>query len=356
MLVKTDHRLHAWRTRSRSRSRRSAAREAPGAAGRGGDRAQHPAPRARDRARVARARRASRRAAVGRGLRLRPAARLRLRERADRASGCRAGDLPLALFAFNVGVELGQLAFVAARAPPRALVPPPRDSLAALGRGAAGLRRRNARGVLDDPADGDSLRMGQGVKASRALSFLLLAALPGRRLRPHARRRGDRASRGARAPGVGPRSRPGDDRRRPVGRPARAAGRLAAAGDLSHGHGLRRNTRTPRRADPGHRGRHRALGDRPRRGGPLRGAAEARNRGRSSSDSSRSSTGTPTERSCPRGRTASSTASGSWSRPACSTPPASGSASSTAGRSAASHCAGRAPSWRSRGSPSSGGR
>ena len=51
--------------------------------------------------------------ALAGGVLLRPPARFRFRRRAvgDRLA---KGDIPLALFAFNVGVELGQLAFIAA--------------------------------------------------------------------------------------------------------------------------------------------------------------------------------------------------------------------------------------------------
>ena len=51
-------------------------------------------------------------AAVAGRLRLRPAARARFRGRAHSA-GLAAGEIPLALLFFNVGVEIGQLMFVA---------------------------------------------------------------------------------------------------------------------------------------------------------------------------------------------------------------------------------------------------
>ncbi len=50
---------------------------------------------------------------VGGGVRVRPAARLRLRERADRRRPATPRELPLALVSFNLGVELGQLGFIA---------------------------------------------------------------------------------------------------------------------------------------------------------------------------------------------------------------------------------------------------
>ena len=69
------------------------------------------------------------------------------------AMGLPKADIPLALLLFNVGVELGQLAFVAfvilLERSSRALSP-----LAAPGRGAARLRGRLARRLLDAPARG----------------------------------------------------------------------------------------------------------------------------------------------------------------------------------------------------------
>ena len=48
---------------------------------------------------------------LGRGVRLRPAARVRFRQRPD-DDGVAAGEIPLALLLFNVGVEIGQVGFV----------------------------------------------------------------------------------------------------------------------------------------------------------------------------------------------------------------------------------------------------
>ena len=76
--------------------------------------------------------------ALARRLRFRPAARVRLRRRAER--GRVAGQaIPLALLFFNVGVELGQLAFVAAVMALFAILR--RIALAFVRRRRAGLRR-----------------------------------------------------------------------------------------------------------------------------------------------------------------------------------------------------------------------
>src|SRR4029450_13019983 len=71
-----------------------------------------------------------------------------------------------------------------ARRRARTRVPRSPDSLAPLGHSAAGLRRRHARGVLDDPTDGDPLRMGgMSLNTQRrsgglaTLAWLLPAAL-----------------------------------------------------------------------------------------------------------------------------------------------------------------------------------
>ena len=74
------------------------------------------------------------------------------------AMGLPKAEIPLALLLFNVGVEIGQVAFVVARRAARARLPDARDPLAALGAGAARLRRGLARRLLDDPADGGAAR------------------------------------------------------------------------------------------------------------------------------------------------------------------------------------------------------
>ena len=72
-----------------------------------------PVPRSRDRPRLARRDELHDPPSLGGGVRVRPAARLRLRERRSRDAGLPRSDLPLALVSFNVGVEIGQLGFVA---------------------------------------------------------------------------------------------------------------------------------------------------------------------------------------------------------------------------------------------------
>ena len=77
------------------------------------------------------------------------------------SAGLPRQDLPLALLGFNVGVEIGQVGFVLlVLALRKRSFRTPRDPLAALGAGAAGLCRRNARGLLDDPENGHDVRMG----------------------------------------------------------------------------------------------------------------------------------------------------------------------------------------------------
>ena len=68
------------------------------------------------------------------------------------SAGLPRQDLPLALLSFNVGVELGQLGFVALVLAMGRAFRVLRSPLAALGGGASRLYGRHARGVLDDPA------------------------------------------------------------------------------------------------------------------------------------------------------------------------------------------------------------
>ena len=92
------------------------------------------------------------------------------------SAGLPRQDLPLALLGFNVGVEIGQVGFILARARPRARVPDAPDPLAPLGRGAARVRGRHARRVLDDPAHGDPVRL-DSMNRARAAGLVLLASL-----------------------------------------------------------------------------------------------------------------------------------------------------------------------------------
>ena len=68
------------------------------------------------------------------------------------SAGLPRQDLPLALLSFNIGVELGQLAFVAAGAGPGTGLTRAAGEVAALGAAASRLCGRLARRVLDDPA------------------------------------------------------------------------------------------------------------------------------------------------------------------------------------------------------------
>ena len=85
--------------------------------------------------------------AVAGGLHLRIAARIRLRA-ARSANRPAANAIPLALFFFNLGVELGQLLFVAAFAIAALVDGPGPHRLAALDRTGAGLRDRQHCNVL----------------------------------------------------------------------------------------------------------------------------------------------------------------------------------------------------------------
>ena len=233
------------------------------------------------------------------------------------SAGLPRADLPLALLGFNVGVEIGQLALHPARPPARALVPGARDPLAALGRGPPGLRGRDAGRVLAHPADRDPVRMDlvRNGEPGGAPGRCRSSCWPAAALAHLAGRRGHRLPRRSRASGLRPRSRPRDDRRRPLGRAARAAGGVASARDLPDRHGVRRNARPRRRREsPASRSasRSRRSASAPR--SSSRRGRSSRSRPRSSA-SSRSSTATPTAPSCPRAATRSSTASASSSRP-----------------------------------------
>ena len=74
------------------------------------------------------------------------------------AMGLPKAEIPLALLLFNVGVEIGQVAFVSHRARAGAGVQGAGGALAAVGRRAARVRRRLARRVLDHPAAGQACR------------------------------------------------------------------------------------------------------------------------------------------------------------------------------------------------------
>ncbi len=69
-----------------------------------------------------------------------------------RAAGLPAGAIPTALFGFNVGIELGQLAFVLTVLARLGRGPTAAASRTGVGARAPDLRHRLARGVLDDRA------------------------------------------------------------------------------------------------------------------------------------------------------------------------------------------------------------
>ena len=66
--------------------------------------------------------------------------------------GLPQGHIPVALLFFNLGVELGQLLFIAAVLTFVALVPADQHSVAALGGAGAALRHRQCGDVLGHPA------------------------------------------------------------------------------------------------------------------------------------------------------------------------------------------------------------
>ena len=177
------------------------------------------------------------------------------------AMGLPQAEIPLALLLFNVGVEIGQIAFVVLVVLLERAFRDARDPLAALGPGAARLRRRLARRLLDDPADGGAARraamMRDAGRRHRADVALRRGGCCSRlaRLGARAARAGRRLPHRPAPPGVRARPRAGDGGRRPVGRAARRAGDLAAAGDVSAGHGVRRLPRAARRAAARRRGR-----------------------------------------------------------------------------------------------------
>ena len=125
---------------------------------------------------------------------------------------------------------------------------------------------------------------------------------------------------------------------RPVGGAARRAGDLDAAGDVPDGDGVRRLSRPHRRARPGRRDRHCAVGRPARRRGDDGKPPAALSSPRRSSPFSPSATATRMARNCRRERAASPTRSAlSW-RPASCTPAASGSGPFTAGPTDVSPC------------------
>ena len=74
------------------------------------------------------------------------------------SAGLPHAELPLALVSFNVGVEIGQLGFVALDPRAGALLPHTRSTLAAMGASASRIHRRLARSVLDGAATGVAFR------------------------------------------------------------------------------------------------------------------------------------------------------------------------------------------------------
>ena len=187
---------------------------------------------------------------VGRGVRLRPSPRLRIRQRPDyhrtarQRNAARAArlqrrrrDRPGEFFVLIVlGLERS---FRVAR------VRWPRWS------SAARVHRRHPRRVLDYPAHLDPCGW-LAMKRHRA-AFLVapcvacVAVWAPRRTAAAKRRFPRRPSH----PGLGPRSRSRDGCRRTLGRAARRARHLAAAGDLPRGHGFRWHVRTHGRSLPG---------------------------------------------------------------------------------------------------------
>ena len=174
---------------------------------------------------------------------------------------------------------------------------------------------------------------------------------------PRAGRAGGRLPHRPAASRLGPRPRPRDGRRGPVGRAARRARDLAAAGHLSAGHGVRRLPRAPRRSAARRRDRaSRPLGDPARRDGRDAIAAAAlagRGRGRVVRDLPRARA---RHRVARRAERACSTASASWSPPGACMRPGSRSGWSIAGSGGGSPCVPRARWSRPPASSSSGGR
>ena len=153
--------------------------------------------------------------------------------------GLPRAEIPLALLLFNVGVELGQLAFVAlvlllARSFRTLEIRWPRWAEALPGYAVGGLGafwtiQRAGRAVRRRGMTARGARRGGAPTGDRRSSHR------GR----HSAGRSPTTSRGRRsafslvcAPGLGPRPRAGDDRGRSLGRAARHAGALDTAGDL----------------------------------------------------------------------------------------------------------------------------
>ena len=198
------------------------------------------------------------------------------------SAGLPRQELPLALLSFNVGVELGQLGFVALVLAmersfrvlevrwPRWVQALPGYTVGTLG--AFWTIQRVAiadRGVAMTPAPSfarSAVAMLAALWAQSALGHVLQGEAYGfvtGFLHPDLRR--------------GPRAR--DGRRRPVGRAARRTCDLGAAGRVSAGHGDGRHARISRRADPRRGIRDCRFGDRARSRGRLRSAASAGHRG-----------------------------------------------------------------------------
>ena len=253
--------------------------------------------------------------------------------------GLPQAEIPLALLLFNVGVEVGQLLFVALIVPAGARVPHAGDPLAPARRGAARVRRGVAGRLLDHSAHGRCCWRESdepcpvpicALRTSR-WSALWCSSPPSRRSRtssPVRPRVPDRVAHPVSgldhvlamvAVGLwGAQLGPPALWLLPVTFPMVMAfgGFLGLVGIPL----------------PGRRGRDRALGAAARADGGARSDSRRSRSRRCSSASSPSSTATRTARSCRPARAGSRTASGSSSRRAASTASASRSASSTGGR------------------------
>ena len=143
-LVKDGHRIH-YRPQHYTRGGDAGLRASMVETGRGRHRVEHRVCRSGDCSSTKRARGCYGARSVDCGVYIRLAARLRFRGRVER-NRFAAGNIPLALLFFNVGVELGQLLFIAAVL--AFIVPTRSPAAAALGGDGTSLRHRHCGHVL----------------------------------------------------------------------------------------------------------------------------------------------------------------------------------------------------------------
>ena len=198
-------------------------------------RAQYPVSRTGDRAPGSRRDEPHDSPPVGRRLRLRAVCTVSASRAGLRAMGLPQAEIPLALLLFNVGVEIGQLAFVAlivllerSFRTLEIVWPRPVET-------AAGLRDRLARRVLDDSAhvvddarrrrrDRDAVRACASLRGARAIAAAtaFASALVATTAHAHVESAGaDGLACRPLAPGLGSRPRARDGGGRPLGRAAR---------------------------------------------------------------------------------------------------------------------------------------